>query len=173
MVEKEFDLGRTLGEGNYAEVKLCTEKATGGKWACKIINKKKLEPGDEEMLELETRVLAMLKHPNVVRLKKKFDTKKKMYLILELCTGGELLEALMNNGAYSEHDACELFTKVMDAVNVRSLLHRSCHVATQKHIVAATWLPRGTQKRTVGHVRDRCCCRFCCICDCSISISRT
>lgn len=50
MVEKEFSLGKTLGEGNYAEVKLATEKSTGFHWACKIINKKKLEPGDECVL---------------------------------------------------------------------------------------------------------------------------
>ena len=32
-----------LGEGNYAEVKLAKEKATGHMWAMKVINKKKLE----------------------------------------------------------------------------------------------------------------------------------
>lgn len=43
MVEKEFEMGKVLGEGNYAEVKLSKEKATGHMWAMKIINKKKLE----------------------------------------------------------------------------------------------------------------------------------
>ena len=41
-----------------------------------------------------------------------FDTKHKMFMVLELVTGGELLERLMNQGNYSETDACGLFTKV-------------------------------------------------------------
>jgi serine/threonine protein kinase len=90
MVEKEFDLGKLLGEGNYAQVKLGKEKSTGERagvawlaphvagaarmasqshtvlrqpghmWAVKIINKKKLEPGDEEMLALEVGVLSQV-----------------------------------------------------------------------------------------------------------------
>jgi len=116
MVEKDYDLGKVLGEGNYAQVKIAIEKSTKLKWACKIIDKNKLEEGDEEMLELEVEVLQILKHPNVVRLKDKYDTRKKLYLILELVTGGELLEKLMSDGAYSEQDACDLFAKVMGAV---------------------------------------------------------
>ena len=43
MRRKEFELGKVLGEGNYAQVKLSKEKSTGHMWAIKIINKKKLE----------------------------------------------------------------------------------------------------------------------------------
>ena len=117
MVEKEFELGKTLGEGNYAQVKLGKEKSTGHMWAVKVINKKKLEPGDEEMLALEVEVLREISHPNVIHLYKVYDTKYKMYMVLELVTGGELLERLMNLGAYSEQDACDLFAKVMHAVS--------------------------------------------------------
>jgi hypothetical protein len=41
-----------------------------------------------------------------------YDTKYKMFMVLELVTGGELLERLMNQGEYSEADACDLFAKV-------------------------------------------------------------
>eukprot|EP01043_Picozoa_sp_COSAG02_P087436 COSAG02_NODE_24716_length_679_cov_1.465517_2_plen_67_part_00 len=41
-----------------------------------------------------------------------YDTKYKMFMVLELVTGGELLERLMNQGEYSEADACGLFAKV-------------------------------------------------------------
>ena len=116
-MEKEFELGKTLGEGNYAQVKLGKEKSTGHMWAVKVINKKKLEPGDEEMLALEVEVLREISHPNVIHLYKVYDTKYKMYMVLELVTGGELLERLMNLGAYSEQDACDLFAKVMHAVS--------------------------------------------------------
>ena len=48
-----------------------------------------------------------------------FDTKYKMFMVLELVTGGELLERLMNQGKYSEADACGLFTKVPVSVALR------------------------------------------------------
>merc|ERR1719181_1843164 len=101
MVEKEFELTKVLGEGNYAEVKLAKEKATGHMWAMKVINKKKLEPGDEEMLALEFEVLRSVQHPNIIHLYKVYDTKYKMFMCLELVTGGELLERLMDQGAYT------------------------------------------------------------------------
>ncbi len=91
---QEFELGKVLGEGNYAQVKLSKEKATGHMWAIKVINKKKLEvrilcalgrptarwiimslrwllqPGDEEMLALEVEVLREVSHPNIIHLYK-------------------------------------------------------------------------------------------------------
>ena len=49
---QEFELGKVLGEGNYAQVKLSKEKATGHMWAIKVINKKKLEVCDRCSLTL-------------------------------------------------------------------------------------------------------------------------
>ena len=124
---REFELREVLGEGNYAKVQLAKEKATGHMWAVKVINKKKLEPGDEEMLKLEVDVLREVSHPNIIHLYKVFDTKYKMYMVLELVTGGELLERLINIGKYSEQDACDLFAKVMHAVEYlhdKGIAHR-------------------------------------------------
>lgn len=78
------------------------------------------------MLELEVEVLTMMNHPNIVKLHRVYDTKTKMYMVLELVTGGELLEKLMSDGAYSEHDCCDLFVKVISAVKVRLPPSRSC-----------------------------------------------
>jgi calcium/calmodulin-dependent protein kinase I len=126
-VEDAFELGKVLGEGNYAQVRLGKEKSTGGMWAVKVINKKKLDPGDEEMLALEVEVLRTVNHPNVIHLYKVYDTSLKMYMVLELVTGGELLDRLMNLGKYSEQDACDLFAKVMHAVahlHEKGIAHR-------------------------------------------------
>lgn len=41
-----------------------------------------------------------------------YDTKYKMFMVLELVTGGELLERLMNEGNYNEKECCDLFSKV-------------------------------------------------------------
>ena len=52
----------------------------------------------------------------MVRLHDTFDCKSRFYMVMELVSGGELLEHLIECGAYSEHDAAMNFGKVMDAV---------------------------------------------------------
>jgi len=116
-LQKEFTIGAMLGTGNYAEVKVATEKATGVDFAVKIIDKAKLqEEGDEELLELEVAVLEKIDHPNITKLHRIFDSKSKLYLVIELVEGGELLEWLIEHGAYTESEASGLFRQMAEAM---------------------------------------------------------
>jgi serine/threonine protein kinase len=116
----EFDMGDWLGEGAYATVRECTEKATGARWACKTVNKLRLEDDDTAMLERERDILMGLDHPNIVRLHRVFDTPYKRYMILELVTGGTLFEQLQRMHAdkqmYNESKACEMFRPLVSAI---------------------------------------------------------
>jgi len=56
-------------------------------------------------------------HPNVCGLRDMYEDNKHFYLILDLITGGEMFEHLIQNGAYSEHDAARLMTHVASALN--------------------------------------------------------
>jgi calcium/calmodulin-dependent protein kinase I len=60
-VEKKYKIGKLLGTGNFAEVKLGTDKKTGAKYAIKIIDKS-LCAGKEDMIEMELTVLKQAQH---------------------------------------------------------------------------------------------------------------
>ena len=55
-VEKKYKLGKELGTGNFAVVKLGTKRSCGTKYAIKIIDKA-LCAGKDDMIEMELAVL--------------------------------------------------------------------------------------------------------------------
>ena len=69
--------------GNFAVVKLAINKATGERYAIKIIDKKKCfaqSTSRKDAIMGEVEILQGLKHPNVINIKDVFDTDKFLYL---------------------------------------------------------------------------------------------
>jgi len=79
--------------------------AGGGfvQFAVKVIDKKEV---DEPRLRMEVEILKKVKHPNIISLKEVYDDDpKKLYLVMELVTGGELFNKIVEIGSYSENIA--------------------------------------------------------------------
>ncbi|KAK8914083.1 CBL-interacting protein kinase 21 [Platanthera zijinensis] len=69
MKQGKYELGRTLGEGNFAKVKLAKRVDTGEAFAVKILDRKRiLDLKIHDQIKREIATLKLLKHPNVVRL---------------------------------------------------------------------------------------------------------
>ena len=79
----KYLIGKTIGEGNFAVVKECTEKTRKTKYALKIINKAKCR-GREQMIESEVSILRRVKHSNIIQLMEDYNTADEMYLVMEL-----------------------------------------------------------------------------------------
>jgi serine/threonine protein kinase len=68
-----------------------------------VIDKKEV---DETRLRMEVEILKKVKHPNIISLKEVYDEDpKKLYLVMELVTGGELFNKIVEIGSYSENIA--------------------------------------------------------------------
>ena len=65
--------------------------------AIKVISKQKLSKEEIEALHDEVAILQNLDHPNIVKYYETYDDVKFIYLVMELCSGGELFEKLTNN----------------------------------------------------------------------------
>lgn len=79
----KYELGRTLGDGNFAIVRMSKMKATGVEYAMKVIDKPKLK-GKEHMVENEIEIMKDCNHPNIVKLYEEYETADKIYLVMEL-----------------------------------------------------------------------------------------
>ena len=79
---------------------------TGKKYACKSISKRKLISKDEiDDVRREISVLHHLSgHPNIVGLVQAFEGSKHIYIVMDLCTGGELFDRIVERGNYTEQD---------------------------------------------------------------------
>jgi calcium/calmodulin-dependent protein kinase I len=109
-----------IGRGSFAIVKSAVNKKTGEKVAVKIIERGNLEEEDELSLQMEVDIVSQLDHPNVVKLYEIFDDNDAIYLVLELMTGGELFDRIVEKEHYSELEAAEIIRPLVDAV-------RYCH----------------------------------------------
>lgn len=64
-----YELGRTLGEGNFGKVKQARHRGSGGQFAVKILERARvLSQRADEQICREIATLKLLAHPNVVRL---------------------------------------------------------------------------------------------------------
>uniref|UniRef100_A0AAZ3RFC0 non-specific serine/threonine protein kinase n=1 Tax=Oncorhynchus tshawytscha TaxID=74940 RepID=A0AAZ3RFC0_ONCTS len=101
--------------GAFSEVVLAEEKRTQKLVAIKCIPKKALE-GKENSIENEIAVLHKLKHANIVSLEDIFESKSHLYLVMQLVSGGELFDRIVEKGFYTEKDASKLIQQILDAV---------------------------------------------------------
>ncbi|XP_036373945.1 calcium/calmodulin-dependent protein kinase type 1D-like isoform X1 [Megalops cyprinoides] len=115
-IKKIFEFKEILGTGAFSEVVLAQEKATGKMFAVKCIPKKALK-GKESSIENEIAVLRKIKHENIVALEDIYESSNHLYLIMQLVSGGELFDRIVEKGFYTEKDASTLIRQVLDAVN--------------------------------------------------------
>jgi len=116
-IDKIYELKTELGRGAFSIVYLATQRASGQQYAVKVINKKDLGKDYEKNLKMEVDILKKVNHPNIIALKELFDTPDKLYLIMELVTGGELFDKIVEKGSYTESEAGQLVRKIVSAVD--------------------------------------------------------
>ena len=122
-----YEVGRLLGQGNFAKVFYGRSVHTNESVAIKMIDKDKLKKvGHSEQIKREISVMSLAKHPNIVELLEVMATKTKIYLILEYCKGGELFDKI-TKGKVSEKVAWKYFHQLVNAVDFchsRGVYHR-------------------------------------------------
>jgi calcium-dependent protein kinase len=114
-----------LGKGSYGKVHLGKLKGTNLKRAIKIIEKAKVS--NVKRFKLEVEIMMRLDHPNILRLIDYFEDQKNVYLVLELCTGGELFDRIIANKYYNEEDARIIFKQIIKALHychINGVCHR-------------------------------------------------
>ncbi|GAM29199.1 hypothetical protein SAMD00019534_123750 [Acytostelium subglobosum LB1] len=115
-VDKIYELKQELGRGAFSIVYLAVHRQTQQNYAVKVINKSDLGKDYEKNLKMEVDILTRVNHPNIISLKELFDTPNKLYLVMELVTGGELFDKIVEKGSYTEADAIQLVRKIVSAV---------------------------------------------------------
>ncbi|KAK4752823.1 hypothetical protein SAY87_021621 [Trapa incisa] len=124
-----YILDKELGRGQFGVTYLCTEKSTGRKYACKSISRRKLTTNKD--IEDVHREILMLEHlsgqPNIVEFRGAYEDRQSLYLIMELCSGGELFDRIIAKGVYSEKEAANICRQIVNVVHVchfMGVMHR-------------------------------------------------
>ena len=86
-----------LGKGSYGSVYLATHRVTSDERAVKVMNVDRITSYYLRKLHTEIAILKTLDHPNIIKLQDVFFGKRSVYIVTDLCRGGELFE-LLNSG---------------------------------------------------------------------------
>ncbi|XVE80026.1 hypothetical protein DITRI_Ditri14bG0105700 [Diplodiscus trichospermus] len=114
----KYQLGRTIGEGTFAKVKLAVDTTNSHHVAIKVIDKAMvMESNLKYQVQREIRTMKLLHHPNVVRIYEVIGSKTKIYIIMEYISGGQLSDKLSYAKKLSEPEARKLFQQLIDAVD--------------------------------------------------------
>jgi len=136
----EYNKDDLLGTGNFAEVYKAKRKeagtwdhgngktgtfAAGEMVAIKIIDKSKVEDMNDITREIE--IMQKVQHKNIIQLFEVLDEPKKMNLVMELVTGGELFDRIVAKGNYTEKDAATTILTLCEALkhlHDKKIVHR-------------------------------------------------
>ncbi|KAF2322151.1 hypothetical protein GH714_007916 [Hevea brasiliensis] len=119
-IREKYQIGKELGRGEFGVTYKCYEKETWDAFACKIISKAKLKTEiDIEDVRREVEIMRHLpKHPNIVSFKEAYEDKDAVYLVMELCEGGELFDRIVTKGHYTERAAAMVTKTILEIVKV-------------------------------------------------------
>lgn len=115
-IRKFYDVKEKLGTGSFAVVKRAVRKSDGKQFAVKVIKKSKLNAEELAVVHDEVEIMHKINHQNCVHLYEMYETPKKIYMVLELLTGGELFDRIVAKGSYSEKEASELIRAITGAI---------------------------------------------------------
>lgn len=122
-----YQIGPSLGNGAYGEVRKCIHKVTKAIRAVKIIKKECLQGNEKLRFFYEMEIMKKLDHPNILRIFEVFQDQKRYYLITELCTGGELFDEISKRSIFSEKDAAIVIEQILEAISYchsKKIVHR-------------------------------------------------
>lgn len=125
-IEEFWDIKEKLGQGSFGTVRRCFRKSDRLEAAVKIIRKRDLNKKELGTLDREANILEKADHHNCVRLFDIFDTKHHLYLVMEICTGGELFDAICEQN-FTEKDAAKVVKQITEALiylHQQGIVHR-------------------------------------------------
>ncbi|KAG9353243.1 hypothetical protein JZ751_017819 [Albula glossodonta] len=129
-VTDKYDLGQIVKSEEFCEIFRAKDKNTLKMYTCKKFLKKDGRKV-RKAAKNEILILKMVKHPNILQLVDVYETRKEYFLFLELATGREVFDWILDQGYYSERDTSNVIRQVMEAVaylHSLNIVHRNLKV---------------------------------------------
>lgn len=113
-----FKMIKVIGKGSFGKVFLVREIKTGEMFALKVLRKDNIVKRNQvEHTRTERSVLGYVKHPFIVGLNMAFQSKDKLYFVLDYCAGGELFFHLSKVGRFAEPRARFYASEIVLAIS--------------------------------------------------------
>lgn len=112
-VTAKYEIKALIGKGTFSRVIRVEHRTTKQPYAMKMIN----NVHGKEVFESELMVLRRVKHRYIIQLIEVMEFPDKVFVVMELATGGELFDRIMTKGCFTERDATRVLQMVLDGLN--------------------------------------------------------
>ena len=114
-----YKLGPEIGSGAFGKVILGKHIPTEEKVAIKILDKSILNqtPTDYQLVKKEISILKIVKHKNIVRLFEILETPRHIFIVMEYCEGGDIMNYILNRKRLTELESLKFFHQLINALD--------------------------------------------------------
>ncbi|KAH7844745.1 hypothetical protein Vadar_031245 [Vaccinium darrowii] len=125
---EDFEVMKVVGQGAFGKVFQVRKKGTSEVYAMKVMRKDKImEKNHAEYMKAERDILTKIEHPFIVQLRYSFQTKYRLYLVLDFVNGGHLFFQLYHHGLFRE-DLARIYTAeialAVSHLHTNGIMHR-------------------------------------------------
>ncbi|CAI9091912.1 OLC1v1027033C1 [Oldenlandia corymbosa var. corymbosa] len=125
---EDFQVLKVVGQGAFAKVYQVRKIGSSEIFAMKVMRKDKIvEKNHAEYMNAEREILTKVDHPFIVQLRYSFQTKYRLYLVLDFVNGGHLFFQLYRQGLFREDLARIYAAEIVSAVShlhANGIMHR-------------------------------------------------
>eukprot|EP00457_Paulinella_chromatophora_P006455 gb/GEZN01006473.1/.p1 GENE.gb/GEZN01006473.1/~~gb/GEZN01006473.1/.p1 ORF type:complete len:503 (+),score=77.21 gb/GEZN01006473.1/:68-1576(+) len=118
-----YSMHAQLGQpGQFGIAHRVQHKKSGQWFAAKTVNKRRFAGKSDlafqfNQLRSEIEVMKSIEHPSIIKLREVYEDEENLYLVMELCQGGELFDRIQEKGNYSEKEAATVLRQMFQAIN--------------------------------------------------------
>jgi len=126
---KDFELLTVIGNGAFGRVLQVRNKQSKKILAMKIISKRLLRRKNSyvKQIQLERDILKRIRHPFIVSMHCSFQTKEKLFIVMDFLAGGELFLRIGKEGIFLEDQAAFYLAEIilaLEHLHNNDILHR-------------------------------------------------
>ena len=109
----KYDVGALIGRGAFSKVVRVEDKVTKEPLALKIVE---IQSANVQSLKTELGILRKVRHRRVVQLREFYVGSSYLYMVMELATGGDLLDRIIVKGKFAEREAGHITDMLLDGL---------------------------------------------------------
>ncbi|NWX23231.1 NEK5 kinase, partial [Aegotheles bennettii] len=125
----KYEIIKKIGEGSFGKIFLAKGKVDNERCVIKEINLTKMPVKEKEASQKEVILLFKMKHGNIVTFYASLQEKNKLYIVMEYCDGGDLMQRIkMQHGMlFDENQILSWFVQIslgLKHIHDKKILHR-------------------------------------------------
>lgn len=124
----KYVIKERIGGGAFTEVRSAVHEETGKEYAVKVFDRALMAKGGARTdIKKEIKIMQRLRHPNIVSIHTALVTNSRLYLVMEMVSGGELYSEILAQKKIDEDTSRRYFQQLIDAVvycHRRGVFHR-------------------------------------------------